>query len=332
MLPLSDAIPAHVDVRWLLPGVFLEIVSRAVRSRGWCNILRASFPQAPELRRRDVLAASFAGDGLSSLLPARGGDLVKLAFVYRRIDGARYSTLLATLIPETSFEALWGAVLVGWMVVQGALPIPNLPGVLPPAASTCFRHAILAAPVMVAAAVISFAVGRRLRRRWVGLASGLRPGLAIFSSPVRFVGQVASWQALARAIRVGSLACFLAAFALPATLGTALLVMTAQGIGRILPAGPVNAGLRIAVLSYGLVEITRRPFDAAVITAFSLGQSATIVAVTLAVSAALIAREFGTSSPRRAMQRARMRLHGARVAVGVGPGRLEDQPDAADQR
>jgi hypothetical protein len=63
MLPLSDAIPAHVDLRWLLAGALLEIGSKAVRSRGWFNILCASFPQAQELRGRDVMAASFAGAG-----------------------------------------------------------------------------------------------------------------------------------------------------------------------------------------------------------------------------------------------------------------------------
>jgi len=109
MLPLSDAIPAHVDLRWLLAGALLEIGSTAVRSRGWFNFRRASFPRAQELRGRDVMAASFAGAGLNGLLPVRGGDLVKLAFVHRRIDGARYSTLFATAVPETAFESLCGA-------------------------------------------------------------------------------------------------------------------------------------------------------------------------------------------------------------------------------
>ena len=57
--------------------------------------------------------------------------------------------------------------------------------------------------------------------------------------------------------------------------------------------------------------------------AFSLGQSATMLIVMFAIAATLIAREFGTRSPRRAMQRARLRLQGPPVALreafGVGP-------------
>ena len=95
---------------------------------------------------------------------------------------------------------------------------------------------------------------------------------------------VAGWQALGRIIRLASLECFLAAFTLPATPGTALLVMAAQGGGRIIPIAPVSAGLRIAMLSYGLVELSGRPVDPAAITAFTFGVSAVLFVVMLAIS------------------------------------------------
>jgi Lysylphosphatidylglycerol synthase TM region len=313
---LSDVIPGQVDVRWLLAGVLLEVASKAVRSRGWFNILRASFPRARELRARDVLAASFAASGLNGLLPARCGDLVKLAFVHRRIDGARYSTLIATAVPETAFESLFGAALVVWMLIQGALPTPNMIGELRRAASACPSHAAVAAPLVLAALVVGFELLRRLRRRCIGSALETRRGLAIFATPVRFVVQVASWQALARVIRLGSLLCFLAAFALPATFGAAVLVMAAQGGGRVLPLGPLSTGLRIAMLSYGLVVVVGQPVNPVTIAAFSLGQSAAMTAVMFVIAAAITAREFGTRSPRRAMQQARMCLHGPPIAVG----------------
>ncbi|MGP0037266.1 MAG: hypothetical protein ACLP4R_22245 [Solirubrobacteraceae bacterium] len=53
-------------------------------------------------------------------------------------------------------------------------------------------------------------------------------------------------------------------------------------------------------------------------------QSAAMVAVMLVIAAAIITCEFGTRSPRRAMQRARMRLHRPPIAgvnrLGVGRG------------
>jgi hypothetical protein len=125
------------------------------------------------------------------------------------------------------------------------------------------------------------------------------------TSPRRYVTQVASWQALARLARLGSLASFLAAFGLPATLDAALLVMAAQGGGRVVPIAPVSAGLRIAALSYGLASLSAQPADPALIAAFTLGTSATLLAVTLPIATALVLRELGTCSPWGAIQQAR---------------------------
>jgi hypothetical protein len=119
---------------------------------------------------------------------------------------------------------------------------------------------------------------------------------------------VASWQALSRVIRLGSLGAFMHAFGLPVTLQTCVLVMAAQGGGRIIPIAPVSAGLRLAMLSYGFVEVTGRPVDIAEITAFTVGVGAVLLVVGLLISLVILLREFGTLDPRRAVARARSAL------------------------
>ena len=323
MFSLSQAISAQLDLRWLLAGTLLAVASKALASRAWFNILRACFPGVRELRWRDAMAASFAGSGLNGLVPARGGDLVKLGFVRRRIAGACYSTLVATALPETVFESLCGVALVVWMVLNGALPMSNLTGQLSQAVSTSLSNAPIAAPLIVTALVVSSTALPRLRRRWVGPARRMRRGLAIFSSPARFASQVASWQGLARMIRLGSLACFLAAFGLPVTLGTTTLVMATESAARVVPLGPANVGLRMAMLSYGLVEISGRAVNSDAVIAFSLGQSAAILTVSFLIAAVVIAREFGTCAPWRGTRRARaclqLRPAGLDEASRVGP-------------
>lgn len=125
------------------------------------------------------------------------------------------------------------------------------------------------------------------------------------ATPRRFLLGVATWQALGRLLRLGSLVCFLTAFALPATLGAAVLVMAAQGGGRIIPIAPLSAGLRIAMLSYGLVEVTGRPVDAAAVTVFTFGVGAVLFIVMLTISLVLVGREFGVWSPRAGLRKAR---------------------------
>jgi hypothetical protein len=292
----------------LFAGVLLQVVSHVVRSRGWFNILRATFPRERELRARDVVAASFAGAGVNGVVPARGGDVVKLAFIHRRTRGASYTSLIATALPETAFESLVAAALLAWMFVHGLMPIPSLGGELPiHGAGVGLPDPMATGLFTIAALATSAGLGRWLWRR-SRLANQLRQGLAILQSPRRFIGQVASWQALARLIRLGSLVAFLAAFGLPPTLEAAVLVMAVQGGGRVIPLGTVSAGLRVAMLTHGLSQVSGEPADPAATAVFVLGSGATISAVMLATAAVLIGRELGTCSPRKALRCARARF------------------------
>lgn len=301
----------NVEPAWLAAGVGLQVISQVVRIRGWWHILRAAFPSCSTLRSRDVTAAYLAGAGLNGLLPARAGDLVKYSFLHRRIPGSRYATLLGSSVPETTFESLCGAALVAWLLARGFVPVPLVPGEIPaPDASWYLTHPVTASLSTAAAVSAAIALLGWLRRRSRKLVGHLGQGLAIFASPRQYLLHVATWQALGRIIRLGSLACFLAAFTLPATPRTALLVMAAQGAGRIIPLAPLSAGLRIAVLTYGLVEVTDRPVDPAAVSAFTFGVSAILFLVMLAISLVLVGRELQTFSPRCALRRARARLRG----------------------
>ena len=309
-LLVTDAVA--VKPGWLVAGVLVHLLSQVVRLRGWWNVLRAAYPDAEDLSPGDVRRAFFAGAGLNSVVPARGGDLVKLAFLHRRIPGSSYATLAATSVPETAFETFAGTALVIWVFSRGFLPVPVAAGELPdPDVSLYLAHPILATLVTVVVVAVAVVAFRWVRRRFTGFVGRFRQGLAIFSSPRLFVTGVVSWQALGRVIRLGSLLCFLAAFGLPVSLAAALLVMAASGGGRIIPVAPVSAGLRIAMLSYGLVEVTGKPVDAGAISVFTFGMSALFFAVGMSISLVLISRELGTVNPRSALRKARARLRAA---------------------
>jgi hypothetical protein len=290
---------AAVHPATIAAGVALYLLAKSVRTRAWFNIVRAAFPEATGLRARDVTRAYLAGSGLNTIVPARGGDVVKLAMVHRRTEGSRYPILAATLVPETLFESAFGVCLVAWALVKGFLPVPTASGRLPALdPSLVVGHPAPAALGAVAAGALGWWLVRRLR-------TPLRHGMAILRAPMRFVTGVASWQALARLIHLGSIAAFMAAFGLPVTPATVVLVMAAQGAGRILPVAPASAGLRVALLSFGLAAVTGHAVDIAAITAFTFGSGALLTVAALAVAVAILALECGTWSPRRALAMAR---------------------------
>lgn len=310
---------ARVDPWLVALGTVLYMISQAVRTRGWHTILHAAYPGSG-LRARDTCLAYLAGAGLNGVIPARGGDVAKLALVRRRIEGSRYSTLAATFVPETVFETLFGTGLVVWALVRGFLPVPTTSGEVPSIdVSLLISHPILSAIVIGGLVVGAVALWRLLRRTAQDFLARFRQGLVIFGSPRRFVTGVASWQALARVIRLGSLAAFMGAFALPVTVTTAVLVMAAQGGGRIIPLAPASAGLRLAMLSYGFVEVTGKVVDIAEITAFTFGVGAVLLVAGLLVSAVILAREFETLNPRAAIAKARAGLAGGGRREGPEP-------------
>jgi hypothetical protein len=310
---------AEVAPGWAAAGVLLHVLHQVVRTRGWFNIIRAAYPDARDLRARDVTLAYLAGAGLNGALPARGGDVVKLYLIRRRARGTRWSTLFGTFVPETLFETAVGVGLVAWALAMGFLPVPRAPSELPAVDISLFiRQPLLSAAGAALVGMALVLAYRLLRRRGRTLLSRLRAGLAILGRPRDFVRGVVAWQALARLIRLGSLACLMAAFALPVTAATVVLVMAAQGGGRIIPIAPASAGLRIAMLSYGFVEVTGRAIDIARITAFSFGVGALLFVAGLAVSLAILRRELGTAATRRLLGRMRARVRGP--AEGWLPG------------
>ena len=300
---------ASLNPWWLVAGVALHVLHQAVRIRGWFNIVRAAYPSDSRLRYRDVIAAYYAGSGLNAVIPARGGDALKVFMVKRRLQRGRYSTLVATFVPETLFETLLGAALLVWMFARGFLPLPTSRLELPTLdVSLLVAHPVISTVVAAVLATGLVLLFRLLRRSARSFLVRLRLGLAILRTPRAYLEGVVTWQALGRVIRLGSLACLLAAFALPVTPATVLLVMAAQGGGRIVPIAPASAGLRLMMLSYGLPEVTGKPVDIASITAFNFVVSGTLLVVGLAIALPIVFSQLGTLNPRHAVARARAAL------------------------
>ena len=308
-----------VNPWWVLAGVVLYEASQLIRTRGWFNILRAAYPDASRLRARDVAGAYIAGVGLNCVLPARGGDFLKLFMVKRRVPESRYSTLAATFVPETLFETVVGAALVVWALSRGFLPVPVAPNELPELdISFVLVHPIVATLGFAAGALLLFLLLRACRPRARGLVARLRQGVAILRRPRDFLLGVVTWQALSRLVRLAGLACFMAAVGLPLTVGTAVLVMAAEGAGRIVPLAPVSAGLRVAMLAYGFAAVTDSPVDVGEITTFWFAVGAAHLAVSLTIATGVLGATFGTLRPRVAIARARAAVVAATPAAAEG--------------
>jgi uncharacterized membrane protein YbhN (UPF0104 family) len=301
---------------WILVGVVLYELSQVVRTRGWFNILRAAYPDSPELRGRDVAAAYLAGAGVNSIVPARGGDFLKIFLVRRRLPKARYSTLIATFGPETIPEIFISVCLVIWMLAHGFLPVPDSIDELPQFdVSFVIVHPFLSLGIFAFTGAALFVIVRWARSRSRGLMAALRQGCEIMRTPRRFILGVGGWQALSRVVRLAAMVCFMKAVGLPVTAETAILVLAAQSAGRIVPFAPVSAGLRVAMLAYGFPALTDKPVDVASITSFWFTAGAVHLVGGLVISLGVLCFTFGTLSPRKAFAA----MKAARVQTAAAP-------------
>jgi glycosyltransferase 2 family protein len=277
----------HVDLLWLVAGVVLHLCSQLARGRGWHAIICAAHPEGGHPRRRDVLLTWVAGAGASGVLSARGGDALRILLLRRHMK-TTCPTLVGTLAAETVAETALGALLTAWALSAGLIPGLHRPG--------------LATALLIAAAALALVLAvYRAARRFPALGracADARRGLALLGTPGRYVRRVASWGVLSRGLRIGSLLCLLAAFALPVSLTAALVVMVAHSSGRLVPFGPAGAGASLGLLVAAFPAVTHTHVSAGEITAFYLGATGTLTAVGIVLSGLVLVRELGLAGAR----------------------------------
>src|SRR5215207_7035537 len=104
---------AAVEWQFLALALALHLVRLLFRAVAWRTILRAAYP-GERVRFRSVFGAYMAGVGVNSVVPARGGDLVKLYLIKHRLPEASYATLAPTLVAETIVDFFVSGALIAW--------------------------------------------------------------------------------------------------------------------------------------------------------------------------------------------------------------------------
>lgn len=267
----------------LVAGVAFTILGGVVRMRAWHAALADT---APAVRYRDVVVAHLGGGGFNGVIPAHGGDAVKLALLKRRVPEARFGRLLGSLAPPAAVEALVTALLLAWALGTGVLGAPS-PGQIP-------------LPLVGAAAAVAAGVLWLLARRAPRLLRDVRAGMAALRHPGALFRAITPWVLLARAVRLIAIACFLIAVGLPVTLTALLVVMAIQGgVGS---SGPASAAMRIAVLSASLpAAMGGHAVSIETATTFLAALQIAPMVANLTISVVVLGVTLRTVSPRRVL-------------------------------
>lgn len=285
-------------MKWEFLGLALvcHVVKLVFRAGAWRAIVRAAYPDE-RFKFRSAFGAYVAGVGVNSIVPARGGDVVKVYLAKHRLPGASYATLAPTLVVETMFDFVTAGALVLWALASGVLPTRQLYSRMPDVdwkfflAHQRFTAVLLGALLLSALAAFLWA-RRRVERFW----AHVRQGFAILGDRPRFLRSVIFPQAISWVFRIASLFFFLKAFGVTATVHNALLAQVVDSLATLFPATPGGAGTK-----QGLTEFVfrGRGVSNTLLLAFSVGMNIAIVVANLLLGLAAIGLMAKTLSFKR---------------------------------
>ena len=291
---------ASVEWKWLAIGIACHLCKLVAVSRAWRNIVKAAYPDQP-VPWRPMFGAYVAGTGVNAILPARGGDVVRLFLAKRQIEGSTYTTLVSTSVLQTIFDMVVAGCIVVWALTQHVLPglhilrSPSLPSL---DYGWAFRHPtagliLFGLLLLFGTALVAWGI-----ERVDHFMEKFRQGFAAFRDRSYYIRSVVPWQLLDWTLRFATVFFFLRAFGIPATVHNALLVQVSQSLATVFPFSPAGIGTEQALLVYAFRDVAAK----SVALSFSVGMRVTLTIVNAIVGFTAILLMTGTVHVRRAAE------------------------------
>jgi len=251
----------------------------SIRARAYFHVLRAAYPDERIAFRR-IWGAYIAAYGFNNVIPARGGDVIKLFLVKNSIPGSTYSAVGASMAVELVFDAVMGVFILAFAFSQGVFPKPpdfarlnafDLSFLAAHPRFTLFLLTVLAVLGLVGFALLS----RRVRAFW----ARVRQGVTILRDRRRYLREVFAVQFAGWLCRFAAFWFLLDAFNIGGSVRNVLLVLGVNAVAAAVPFTPGGAGVQQAFL----VQVFAGTAAASTVAAYSVGQQIAIAAFCLSL-------------------------------------------------
>ena len=283
---------AHVRFLPLLAGMAIFTAYLSLRALALYNILRAAYPEA-QIDRRQVWGAYIAAYGFNNVVPARGGDVIKLFLVRASIPESRYPAVASSFLVESVFDLTMAVPVLLFAFTQGVFPKPPDFSKLEAFDLSFFaahpRFALFVLTVLAILALLAFAL---LSRRVSAFWEEVRQGVVILRDGPRYRREVWLVQFAGWLLRCVAFFLLLEAFGIGGSVRNVLLVLGVNAVAAIVPFTPGGAGVQQALL----LKVFAGTAGASTVAAYSVGQQIAIATVSLGVGFAALVFVFGFRS------------------------------------
>jgi uncharacterized membrane protein YbhN (UPF0104 family) len=279
---------AEIQLGALAIGLAFFGLYLTLRSRAYFHVLRAAYPGETILWRR-IWGAYIAAYGFNNVIPARGGDVIKVFLVKNSIPGATYSAVGASMAVEVVFDGVMGVFILAFAFSQGVFPKPPDFASLNAFDLSFFashpRFLLFVLTVLAVAGLVGFALlSHRVRAFW----QRVRQGVTILRDRRRYLREVFAVQFAGWLCRFTAFWFLLDAFNIGGSVKNVLLVLGVNAVAAAVPFTPGGAGVQQAFL----VKVFAGTASAATVAAYSVGQQIAIGAFSLALGFAALVTIF----------------------------------------
>jgi uncharacterized protein (TIRG00374 family) len=275
---------ASVRLLPLLLALILFTCYLTLRARASFNILRAAYPDE-RISFQRIWGAYFAGYGFNAVIPARGGDVVRLFLTRNSVPNASYPAVGATFAVEAIFDVAMGSLILLFAFTQGVFPKPpdfaklnafDLSYLAQHPRFALFLITALAIGVFVAFALLSV----RVKAFW----ERVRQGFTILHDRERYLREVFAVQFAGWLFRFAAFWALLSAFRVGGSVQNVLLVLGVNAVSAAVPFTPQGAGVAQALLA----KVFAGEAPGATVAAYSVGQQIAIGALTFGIGFAAL--------------------------------------------
>jgi len=266
-----------VEWRWIALGVVINLLSVAARAIAWHLVVNQALPE-PHPRHRTVFSAFCVGLLANAVLPARAGEIARVAVLRRRLPHGpgTTATLVGTVFAHRLFDLFPVLLLIGYTLETAKIPDWAL---------TSIEFFVAIGLTLLLVALIT---ARRQQRSMLDemgpvrrlLVMGQR-GLAVMKRPAAAAGatlfQTVGWTLQLLAVYV-----VMRGFDF-GTLPAAALVLLLMNVATVFPFWPGNVGLLQAAIAFPL-----RQYSVPVGTGVAFGFVLQAVEMSVGVSLGLV--------------------------------------------
>jgi len=291
---VGDFFGSLAAIQWLalLPALCAFMVYLTLRARASFNILRAAYPEE-RIRFRFIWGAYIAAYGFNSIVPARGGDVVRLFLTRTSVPNSSYPAVASAFSVELVFDLVMAIPILAFAFSQGVFPKPPDFSKLPAFDLAFFashpRFTLFLLTVLGIAVLAAFALlSARVRAFW----ERVRQGLTILFDRRRYLREVFAVQLAGWLFRFTAFFLLLEAFNVGGSVRNVLLVLGVNAVAALVPFTPGGAGVQQALL----VKVFAGTATGATVAAYSVGQQIAIAAFTFCVGFAALVFIFNIRS------------------------------------